>query len=99
MKGCVPLNLGPSPKDYWKELGNAVGGFRGKPLSSALTRLGYPTPEQSIAGKKLIIWESAGVLCRVTLEVDSQNIVTGTQIDGNQTACVNWGQARNLMRF
>lgn len=40
----------------WSQMDQGLASLRGKPLDRAIKVLGYPSGEQNIAGKRLIVW-------------------------------------------
>lgn len=41
----------------WGDMKRGLDGLLGKPLDAAIAKLGYPTAEQTIAGRKLYRWQ------------------------------------------
>lgn len=75
----------------------------GKHIDAAIHRLGFPDAERTIAGKRLVVWEtkqidSAGgepftAECKVLIEIDAHKRVRGTQIRGNVAGCRQYREA------
>lgn len=63
----------------WGDLDQGLNNLRGKPISAAIERIGYPSSEQVIAGKKLYRWErtSQGVQVQPTTSFTSGKVGSG----------------------
>lgn len=109
----------------WGQMNDGLAALQGQPLDSAIRVLGYPSGEQTIAGRRLVVWssQSTGMMympqtattygnvyapsgfasynqttsygtmvplhhqCKITMEVDAANTITGYSYDGNMGGC------------
>jgi hypothetical protein len=67
--------------------------YIGQPASALFNRLGLPTSEQTVAGRKVYIWntsqlyEGTSVTCILRAIVDPQDIITDFDLSGTGGAC------------
>ena len=70
--------------------------YIGQPASVLFAKLGLPTSEQTIAGQKVYIWttsnfiEGTNYACKLRAIVDSHDIITSFDGDGNQGGCAGF---------
>lgn len=115
----------------WGQMNDGLASLQGQPLDSAIRVLGYPSGEQTIAGRRLVVWssQSTGMMympqtattrgnvyapgayasyrqttnyatmvpmhnqCKITMEVDASDIITGYNYDGNMGGCSRYIRA------
>jgi hypothetical protein len=76
-----------------RTLSERLPGYIGQPASALISRLGHPTAEQNIAGKKVYVWstnqfiEGTSYGCKIRVIVDAKDIVTTWDLDGNEGGC------------
>lgn len=115
----------------WGQMDDGLTSLQGQPLDTAVRILGYPSGEQTIAGRRLVVWssQSTGMMympqtattygtaytaggyanynqttnyatmvplnnqCKITMEVDGSDIITGYNYDGNMGGCSRYIRA------
>ena len=73
--------------------------FIGQPANAIFSKLGYPTRQDEVAGRKIYVWTSGGMYrgtsydCTFRVNVDAQDIITGWDVQGNEAQCESFAQA------
>jgi hypothetical protein len=72
-----------------KEMNSVVG----QPVSAVIAKMGLPTEDRMIAGKKVYIWSTSNFVegtnykCQIRAVLDDKDIVTSWDYDGNEGGC------------
>jgi len=67
--------------------------YSGQPASALFSKLGLPTAEQTIAGRKVYIWTTSNFVegtnygCKLRVNVDPHDNIVGGDWDGNNGGC------------
>jgi hypothetical protein len=67
--------------------------YVGQPVSTLFAKLGLPTAEQTIAGRKVYVWSTSNFVegtnygCKFRVNVDPQDVIVGGDRDGNNAGC------------
>ena len=75
--------------------------YMGQPVSALFGRLGYPTRQDQIAGRKVYIWATGGTTegtsysCTIRVFVDAQDIIVSQDESGSWHGCGGYVQALN----
>jgi hypothetical protein len=66
----------------------------GKPLETAVQRLGLPASDQTLAGHRVVAWQiggaSGGFDCQLRADVDKGEVIRRYQIEGVPDRCLAW---------
>jgi hypothetical protein len=79
-----------------------MGAYVGQPASNLFGKLGYPTRDELVAGRKGYIWtttyfdEGTSYQCKIRVFVDSADVIVGWDYEGNEGGCGRY--AATLMR-
>ena len=71
-------------------------GYIGRPVSDLINRLGFPTRQDTVAGRTVYVWtmgylvEGTGYACTIRAILDQHNIVTSFDGYGNQGGCADY---------
>jgi hypothetical protein len=76
----------------------SLGPYRGQPASALIAKLGIPTDEKTVAGRKLYVWAPTPHLvvnqygggqyyCTIRAAVDANDIITSVDYEGNLGGC------------
>ena len=78
----------------------------GRSINSLISRIGYPTDERIIAGRKLYIWDTRRLVgwdgniidlyCKITVEVDSNDKIIYWTYSGNRGGCRSYSDALKI---
>src|SRR3979490_2176961 len=75
--------------------------YRGQPVSAIIDKLGIPSDERVIAGRKAYIWansnfvEGTNYKCQIRAVIDDQNTIVSTDFEGNQGGCAGFAAKLN----
>lgn len=77
----------------WIGVGDASAARQ--PASVAFSKLGYPTNEATVAGRKFYVWSREtnamdAYSCKIRVFVDKDEIITDGDYDGNLGGCANY---------
>ena len=73
-----------------------VRDLQGKTIDDAIQVLGFPSSQDTIAGKQFIRWMKTGfaggmpLSCTVTAEIDQKNVIVHAAISGSNGACMQF---------
>jgi hypothetical protein len=73
---------------------NAVQSLRGKNITVAVAKLGYPSEERDMLGHSIYSWKTGnpfggGLYCNFDLVVDSSNKIENGSWEGNNGGCAS----------
>src|SRR5262245_124316 len=78
-----------------KVINEQMTGLVGQPLDAAIAKLGLPTTEQTIAGRKVFVWfrdyvvEGTQRKCQIRV-IMSGNVIGSFDFDGNEGQCLHY---------
>jgi len=73
-----------------------MASFAGHPVSAAIDKLGFPTEQAEIAGRKVYIWSSRNFVegtsyqCKIRAILDDHEIITNWDYEGNEGGCMRF---------
>lgn len=73
-----------------------MSAYNGQPVSTLIDKLGFPTRQDTIAGQTVYIWttgqmiEGTSYACTIRAILDSQNIITRWDYQGNEGGCARY---------
>jgi len=79
----------PSPS----ALAEALRSFKGQPISSIISRVGYPDRRENMLDEVIYYWNAdfaSGESCRFRVATDQKGIITGASAYGNEAGCKIW---------
>ena len=78
----------------------------GRGINSLISKIGYPTDERIIAGRKVYIWDTRRLVgwdgnvldlyCKITVEVDSNDRIINWSYSGNRGGCSSYSNALKI---
>ena len=72
----------PSCSATFTDLQNGLDRYQGLSLNSLIDRIGFPTTQQNIAGRKLYIWDTSNT---VTMSMPTTSSTSGTVSSGTSS--------------
>jgi hypothetical protein len=76
-------------------------GYLGQPASALITKLGYPTRQDEIAGKKIYVWAVTGMYrgtshdCTIRAILNPDDTISSYDFGGNEAACESYAMLLN----
>jgi hypothetical protein len=73
-----------------------MGAYVGQPASVLIGRLGFPTRQDNVAGRKVYVWtagqmvEGTSYACTIRAIVDDQDVINTWDYQGNEGGCRNY---------
>lgn len=70
--------------------------YVGRPVDVLVSRIGFPTRQDTVAGQTVYIWTSGQMVegtsyaCTIRAILDTQNIVTRWDFQGNEGGCASY---------
>lgn len=70
--------------------------YVGQPINALIAKLGFPTRQDTIAGQTVYVWTTGGMVegtsfgCTIRAIVDTQNVITRWDFQGNERGCANY---------
>ena len=80
LAGCVTFG----------QMNDGLAALKGQPLSAAITKIGLPSSESTVAGMRLVKWKAANTSdwpCEITMQIDERNIIQAAEGHGNIGGC------------
>ena len=70
-----------------------MASLAGQPINAAIDKLGFPTEQTEIAGRKVYIWSSRSFVegtsyeCKIRAIVDDHDTIINWDFEGNEGGC------------
>ncbi len=73
-----------------------MASFVGQPVNALVARLGYPTREDHVGGRKVYVWTTGNVAeytCTIRAILDDRDVIATWDAVGNEGGCANYAGA------
>lgn len=92
LTGCAAFNQDAAWENVWKDT-------QGMTSDQAIQRLGIPTDERYVSGRKVLVWRDGrgASYCEFSIMYDGAK-ASKANYDGQNGPCIDWLRARGYMK-